>query len=73
MRAKIASIIYRLIFAVAYTFTVLPFTVSFFKKMTQPSGDAQLLSISLLDGHNLMLPVFLAALEFSRKQIGSPI
>jgi len=65
MRIKIPSFIWRSIFAVAYTFTVLPFTVSFFKKMTQPSGDVKLLSMSLIDGHNLMLPVFLAALEFS--------
>ncbi len=65
MRLKITGFIWRSIFAVAYTFTVLPFTVSFFKKMTQPSGDVKLLSITLLDGHNLMLPVFLAALEFS--------
>lgn len=66
MTTKISSFIWRAVFTIAYTLVVLPFTVNFFKNIATPSSSEALMSIiPIIDAHNFMLPIFLAALEFS--------
>lgn len=66
---NISNFIWRAIFTLAYTLTVLPFTVNFFKSIASPSIKETIMlaipAIPLVDAQNLALPIFLAALEFA--------
>lgn len=65
-KKNISTFVWQAIFTLAYTLTVLPFTVNFFKSIASPSSnETLLLRFPLVDAHNFMLPIFLAALEFA--------
>lgn len=65
-KKNISAFVWRAIFTLAYTLTVLPFTVNFFKSIASPSSTETLMLIfPLVDAHNFMLPIFLACLEFA--------
>ena len=66
---NISAFVWQAIFTVAYTMTVLPFTMSFFKSIASPSSTETLLIFPLADAHNFMLPIFLACLEFASIQL----
>jgi hypothetical protein len=57
---------YKLGFALVYTFVMLPFSVTFFHHIATAPGDYFFLGIIPLSAaHNFTLPMFLAILEFS--------
>lgn len=62
--SRLPAILAPLLFTIAYTATVLPFTVSFFKHIANPSVTTGVL-LPLIEAHTLLMPVFLAALEFT--------
>lgn len=65
-KKNISAFVWRAIFTLAYTLTVLPFTVNFFKSIASPSSTETLMLIfPLVDAHNFTLPIFLACLEFA--------
>ena len=69
---NVGAFIWRGIFTLAYTLTVLPFTVNFFKSIASPSSTETLLTIvPLISAHNFTLPIFLACLEFASVQLAS--
>ncbi|MDP3112504.1 MAG: hypothetical protein Q8M71_10425 [Thermodesulfovibrionales bacterium] len=65
-KKNISAFVWRAIFTLAYTLTVLPFTVNFFKSIASPSSQETLMLIfPLADTHNFALPILLSALEFA--------
>lgn len=70
---KILAIIWRLLFTIAYTAVVLPFTSNFFATIAQsPVSDYQFLKLFLLsDAHKFMLPIFLGSIEFASVTLAS--
>lgn len=61
---KVTSIAMSIIFTIAYTATVLPFTVRFFKHIATPSAASNDL-LPLDTAHLFLMPVFLVILEFA--------
>jgi hypothetical protein len=57
---------YKLGFAVVYTLVMLPFSVTFFHHIASPPDGSMFMGLFPLSAaHNLVLPLFLAILEFS--------
>lgn len=67
MSAKSVGIsLIRVIFALVYTITILPFTVNFFKSIVNPVTKETLMNmVPLVKIHDFTLPLFLMSLEFA--------
>lgn len=67
MSKTLSAYTWRLIFTVAYTLVVIPFTINFFSTIvTLPPTTATLFKLfPLTETHKIMLPLFLGAIEFA--------
>lgn len=59
-----SMLVMQILFTIAYTATVLPFTVKFFKHIATPAAAVNDL-LPLVEAHIIFMPVFLALIEFA--------